>query len=274
MAFNLFFVIVFIFGLFAGSFLNCVVYRLEIKKSFLRGRSFCPKCGHTLAWYDLIPIFSFIALKGRCRYCGQNISIQYPLVELATGLAFLLIFNGSAILATRGLEFSIFKFSNAVNLIFSLVIVCFLEIIFVYDLKHYIIPDKVLYPVIGIVALLRIIDFFSTNYQLPNTNYLFAGLSVAGFFFIIWLASKGRAMGFADAPLGFLLGLWLGFPVILIALFLAFFTGSVAGLVLIGLGRKKMKSPVPFGPFLISGAFIAFFWGEKIWNLYSGFLGF
>ncbi|MCL5010594.1 MAG: prepilin peptidase [Patescibacteria group bacterium] len=261
----MFFVVVFVFGLFVGSFLNCVVYRLEVKKSFLQGRSFCPKCRHTLAWYDLIPVLSFVFLRGKCRYCNKKISWQYPVAELATGLVFLIISNFQFPIFN---QFPIFEFSNIANLIFLLVIVCFLEIIFIYDLKHYIIPSRIIYPAIVIVFLYQLFG----NYPFI-LNFVFAGLAAGGFFFLLWLVSGGRWMGFADAPLGFLLGLWLGFPEILIALFLAFFIGSAVGLILIGLGKKKMKSPVAFGPFLVAGAFIAFLWGEKLWSIYFSFLG-
>ncbi len=86
-------IVVFIFGLIVGSFLNCIIYRLQTDESFLKGRSFCPNCKHTLSWQDLIPIFSFIILKGKCRYCQNKISLQYPLVELATGILFILVLN-------------------------------------------------------------------------------------------------------------------------------------------------------------------------------------
>ena len=127
-------VIVFIFGLIVGSFLNCVVYRLEQDSSFLGGRSFCPLCKHKLSWRDLIPVFSFLILKGKCRYCQQKISWQYPLVELVTGFLFFLVFH-----YTR---------YDIPYIVYGLIITAFLIIIFVYDLKHYLIPDKVIYPAI------------------------------------------------------------------------------------------------------------------------------
>ncbi|PIZ87448.1 MAG: prepilin peptidase, partial [Candidatus Nealsonbacteria bacterium CG_4_10_14_0_2_um_filter_40_15] len=126
---------VFIFGLIAGSFLNCVIYRLEQGQSFLKGRSYCPLCKHTLSWQDLVPVLSFLFLRGKCRYCRQKISLQYPLVELATGILFVLIF--------------LFAF----NFLYYLIMGCFLIIIFVYDLKHYIIPDSVIYPAILISVI-------------------------------------------------------------------------------------------------------------------------
>ncbi len=252
-----------LFGFCCGSFLNCVIYRLEKKKSFIRGRSFCPKCKHILAWYDLIPIFSFLVLQGKCRYCKKKISIQYPLVELATGLLFLLIFNGSPMLTTYG--FQIFK------LFYLLVITCLLEIIFIYDLKHYIIPDKAVYSAILLSLLFVIFNSYVTNYK-SIINPLVAGLFAGVFFFLIWLVSRGKWMGFGDVKLAFLMGIFLGFPDILTAVFFASFIGSIVGLILIALKKKKMKSEVPFGPFLVLGTFIGLFWGEKIIHWYLSFL--
>src|SRR3989344_9670929 len=123
---------IFLFGLIIGSFLNAVIHRLEAKKSVCRGRSFCPKCKHILAWYDLIQLFSFILLQGKCRYCHQKISIQYPLVELATGLLFVLIFPPAGGSANGLTLFQIF------NLSYWFYIISILIVIFVYDLKYYI----------------------------------------------------------------------------------------------------------------------------------------
>jgi len=252
--------IVFIFGCFIGSFLNCVVYRMENKKSFAKGRSFCPKCKHTLAWSDLIPVISFLFLRGKCRYCKKKISWQYPVVEIITGLLFLLIFN----------QFSILEFSK---LLYLLVVSCLLEVIFIYDLKHYIIPDRVIFPAIIIVFLFRILDFIR-NFKLEIRNYdLLLNLTMAivvsaGFFFLLWLISRGRWMGFGDVKLALFMGLFLSWPNILVALFFAFILGSVIGLILIALQKKKMKSQMPFGPFLIAGTFVGLFWGTKIINWY------
>ena len=171
----------FIFGLCIGSFLNCVIYRLEQKKS-LKGRPFCPHSKHTLSWQDLFPVFSFLLLKGKCRYCHKKISIQYPLTEISTALIFLLISNQ-------------FQISNFLNLIFLFYIASVLIIIFVYDLKHYIIPDKILFPAIAIAVIYDLIP----PYNWSNIFYIFlAAVIASAFFLIIFLVSKGRAMGFGD----------------------------------------------------------------------------
>ena len=247
--FNLFFSLaVFIFGLIVGSFLNCVIYRLEQGSSFLRGRSFCPLCKHTLSWRDLIPVFSFLILKGKCRYCQQKISWQYPLVELVTGFLFFLVFY----YARYDIPYTVY----------GLIITAFLIIIFVYDLKHYLIPDKVIYSAISV----SVIWLFYAKYDILNTAY--AAFGAALFFLIIVLISRGKWMGVGDIKLAFLMGLFLGWPAILIALLSAFYTGALAGMGLIISGRKNLKSEVPFGPFLVTGTFLAMFFGEKLVDWY------
>lgn len=278
MIFNLF---VFLFGLVIGSFLNCVIYRMELQEnmpkgsphrkavSFLRGKSFCPHCKHTLNWQDLIPVFSFLFFKGKCRYCHKKISIQYPLVEIATGLVFLLIFNHSTellalVLGQNAKDVEHFGFL-VLSLGFLFYIVSSLILIFVYDLKHYIIPDKVLFPAIAIVFLYQLIFSF----RFLNFNFLLASLGASGFFLIIFLVSGGRWMGFGDVKLAFFMGLFLGYPNILVALFLAFFLGAIIGVGLIFFKNKNLKSEVPFGPFLITGTFLALLWGQEIIGLYT-----
>ena len=158
------YLLIFLFGLSVGSFLNCVVFRLGKKQGFINGRSYCPFCKHFLVWYDLIPVLSFIILYRCCRYCKKRISYQYPLVELATGILFVLI------LITNN-QLSIISY------FYYLLITCFLVIIFVYDLKHFIIPDKILYPAIAISFLYLII-----NYQLLIINYFLSAVGAADFF--------------------------------------------------------------------------------------------
>lgn len=245
---------IFLFGLAIGSFLNCVISRLETGGNFFKGRSFCPYCKHILGWPDLIPLLSFLILKGKCRYCSQKISWQYPLVEFSTGIIFFLIFLTLPSLTNYTYVYFVYLLSMA----------GFLIVIFVYDLKHYIIPDKIIYPAIIIALLYNLI--LNTKYFILNAFP--AALGAAGFFLLIVLISGGRWMGIGDVKLAFLMGLLLSFPNILVALFLAFFSGAIIGLGLIISGKKTLKSEVPFGPFLVTGTFIALFWGQNIINEY------
>ena len=240
---------VFILGLCIGSFVNCATYRLEKKKK-ITGRSFCPSCKHTLSWRDLFPVFSFLLLRGKCRYCHKEISVQYPLVELATGILFMLLFVPQNITAS----------------IFYWIVSCFLIIIFIYDLKHYIIPDKVLFPAIIITLIYRLFENFTS---LPN--FLIAAIIASGFFLAIFLISQGRWMGFGDVKLAVLLGLLLGYPNIFVALFLAFFFGAIIGVILMVFEKKSLKSEIPFGPFLIVGTFVAMLYGNQIIQWYLNF---
>ena len=270
LTFYLLYIFIFLFGLEVGSFLNCVIYRLEKNESFLKGRSYCPHCKHILSWQDLIPIFSFFILKGKCRYCHQKISWQYPLVETATGLLFLLIFNSKFLIFKQffwtpsgGLPVGLLF--NFLNLFYYWIIASFLIIIFVYDLKHYIIPDKIIYLAIIISLIFNFLIF--KQFQIFKYSILSA-FGVAVFLLLIFLLSRGKWLGFGDVKLGFFMGLFLGFPDILVSLFSAYLIGAIIGVGLIISGKKTLKSEVPFGPFLVAGTFIAFFLGEKIINWY------
>ena len=252
----------FLLGLIIGSFLNCVIYRIKENKSFLKGSSFCPKCFHELGFWDLFPVLSFVFLKGRCRYCKEKISFQYPLLELGTGLLFLAVFLDS---------------ENIISLILSLTVFSFFIVIFVYDLKYYLIPDKVIYPAIGSAFLYQLFNGFLSfgwtekafQYLLP---YILSGLGAALFFFLIWLVSKGKWIGFGDVKLGFLIGVFLGFPEVILALFLGSAIGAIIGTGLMVSKKKTLKSEVPFGPFLATGTFIAFFFTQDIISWYLNFL--
>jgi prepilin signal peptidase PulO-like enzyme (type II secretory pathway) len=247
---------IFLFGLVIGSFLNCIIYRLELrefkkeKKSFLRGKSFCPSCKHVLAWYDLIPIISFFILRRKCRYCKKKISIQYPTVELLTALIFLLILNYSNY--------------NLLFTIYHLLIVSLLILIFVYDLKHFIIPDTAVFSIITITFLYNLIF----NSQFLVYNSVLTAIVVSLSFLTIFALSKGRWMGFGDVKLVFFIGLFLGFPLTLVALFFSFLIGAIIGIILILLKKKGLKSEVPFGPFLIIGTYIGLFLGKEIIDWY------
>ncbi|HUS60072.1 MAG TPA: prepilin peptidase [Nevskiaceae bacterium] len=234
---------IFIFGLCVGSFLNVVVYRLNHNLSPFRGRSVCPKCKHKLAWHDNIPLFSFILLRGKCRYCHSPISWQYPLVELAAGILTVVVYQLS------------------VDLIFNLLITYVLIAIFVSDLRYMTIPDKVVYPAIFLSLVYSL-------FGLHDSKFILSGLGAAGFFLILVLITRSRGMGVGDVKLAGLMGLLLGWPRIVVALFLAFLTGSVVGVILILLGKKRFGEHIPFGPFLAGGTWVALFWGWVIWQWY------
>jgi prepilin signal peptidase PulO-like enzyme (type II secretory pathway) len=259
-----FYIFFFILGAVVGSFLNVVILRLKTKEPILKDRSHCPFCKEKLAWQELIPILSFFLQKGRCKQCNKKISIQYPLVEFFTGLIFLLIFN---------FQFSIFNqllnLQFLISTIFWLLISCFLLIIFVYDLKYYLVPDKIIYPAIIVAGIWRLISNIfiqDTKYEIPNTIY--AALIGGGFFLIIVLISRGKWMGIGDIKIGVLMGLLLGLPQVFTALFLAFLSGAVVSIILLTLKRKTLKSEIPFGPFLTTATFITLLWGDVLMRWY------
>ena len=269
----IFYFTIFVLGLIVGSFLNVVIFRLESGEKIVNDRSRCLYCKHTLAWYDLIPVLSFIFLKGKCRYCKKKISWQYPLAEIGTGILFILMLNLFNTPLTPSLEGNYFQYP-ILHLAFWLYIISSLIVIFVYDLKHYIIPDKVIYPAIIIVIGF---DLFN-NFQYPISNiqsafnFLIPAILASGFFYAIVIITRGKGMGEGDVKLAFLMGLILGWPVIIFSVFLAFISGSIVGIYLILTGKKKMKSMIPFGPFLVFGTFIGLFWGKEIIKWYMEIL--
>lgn len=253
---------IFIFGLIIGSFLNCAIWRLYKEESFISGKSYCPSCRHPLGFWDLFPLFSYLFLRGKCRYCGKKISIQYPLVELATGFLFVFIYSHF------GPVSALFSF-DFFQIVFWWIMASFLVAIFVFDFKYYIIPDETIYPAIAVSAVWILYEFCAG--VIGGADVLHIVLSAffsALFFFFLWFFSKGMAMGFGDVKLAILIGLLLGYPDIIPGLFLGFLFGAIMGSVLILFKKKGFKSEIPFGPFLLAGLFVSLFWGEKIINWY------
>lgn len=244
----IFYIFIFILGTAIGSFLNVVIARLKSQESIFKNRSHCPFCNKKLNWQELVPILSFIVQGGKCKNCKERISWQYPLVEFFTGLSFLLIF--------------IYQLP-----IFIYLITCFLIILFVYDLKHYLVPDKIIYPAILVAGIWYLVSSIqNTSYQLLNT--ILAVLIGGGFFLIIVLISKGKWMGIGDIKIGILMGLLLGWDLLFVALFLAFLIGAIVSIVLLILKKKSLKSEIPFGPFLTGATFITLLWGDILIKQY------
>lgn len=252
--------ILFLFGICIGSFLNVVIDRIPMGKSILFGRSHCDFCKKQLAWYDLVPIFSYLFLFGKCRYCHKKLSLQYPFVELCVGILFVALF----FIENPITPFHYFLFFIDVWIIsISFVLV-------VMDIKFRILPDVLLLPLF-LFSLLRIVALSPAN--LPQA--LGIGVVSAVPLLLLYIFSQGRAMGFGDVKLIFILGFLLGFPNILICYYIAFLTGAIAGVILI-LGEKKKfhGTTIAFGPFLILGSVGAALFGEALWQFAKIFLGF
>lgn len=244
---------IFIIGLGIGSFLNSVIYRLDKKGTVLKGRSKCPKCRKKILWYDNIPLLSFFLLNGKCRNCRKKISWQYPLVEFSTAVIFLI---NSFVLIDKA-ELISFELLPIINLLASYVIVSLLIVIFVYDLKNYLILDKIVLP-LAIFAL--VVNFLNFSF----INLVLAGIIGLSFFLIQFIISKGKWIGDGDIRLGLAMGLILGFPKVLVALFLAYFIGSIVAIILVTGTKRNFKSKVPFGPFLAIGTYLTMLFGDII----------
>lgn len=239
-----------------GSFIACAVWRIRMKLSFLWTRSCCPECKKQLAWYDNIPLVSFLWLKGRCRYCRKNISWQYFWIELASALLFLLAAHLHQIHHGVTPEF-----------VRDSIILFLLLFTFVYDLLYQEILDEVtLYPAVILFVLSLVFDWKSVE------SLLFGMLAGAGFFLLQYVLSKGRWIGGGDIRLGAFMGVILGWPLILVALLLAYVGGAIISLGLIAFNKKKMKSQVPFGTFLTIATVAAIFWGDSLVSWYIKFL--
>lgn len=248
------FILIFIFGLFIGSFLNVLADRLPRGESVIKGRSHCEKCRKELVWFDLIPLFSFVFLKGICRYCRTRLSLYYPIIELTTGIMFVLAFFYAG--------FRIYDLGFMISLIYYLFIVSSLIVVFFADLRYGIIPDKIVFPTVLVSFL-----YLALNTKYLILPHLFSAVGAGLFFLLLFLITKGKGMGFGDVKFAFLMGLVLGFPNIIVSLYIAFLTGAVVGCILIVWKRKRLKgTSIPFGPFLVLGTFSAIFWGEFIFQ--------
>ena len=249
----------FVFGLIFGSFLNVIIYRLKTRQNMVFGGSFCPECKNKLKWLDLVPILRFIFLRGRCRYCNKNISWQYPIVEILSGLIWVSIFYQNF---NNNFQFSIFNFQS-ITFLYQIFIFSTLLIVAVYDFKWKIVPDKVIYPAIAIALIYNIFS--------PDNGGLWGALLTAVaaflFFYLIFYFSKGKAMGMGDAKLAILIGLFLSPKMALMAFVLAFVIGAVSGIILMVFDRKTLKSQIALGPFVVIGATIAFFFSSIINNI-------
>ncbi|MDQ3756461.1 MAG: prepilin peptidase [Actinomycetota bacterium] len=242
-------------GLAVGSFLNVVVQRVPVGESVVRPRSRCPNCGTQLASRDNIPVLSWLVLRGRCRTCGTSISARYPLVELVTGALF-------AAVALR--------FPDDAELPAFLALSAGLIALSVVDLEQFLLPNRILYPTLGLTAgLLALAAAVESDWPSLRDAAIGGALGFALLFVIHVVSPKG--MGFGDVRLAGLLGValgWLSVGHVFLGLFLGFLVASVLGVMLIALGIRSRKDRLPFGPFLAAGALVALFVGRPILDWY------
>ena len=252
-------VFVFVFGTLIGSFTNAVLWRLRTGESFIFGRSYCPHCRHELSAPDLVPVFSYVLLAGRCRYCRKGIHPHYIAVELAMGLLFLLF-------ARHDLAGGFTDSSGIARLVLHWYFCVVLTIIFVYDLRYMLILRSVTMPATVIA--------FAANLALGDSAVGLAAACVvgAGFFYAQHALSRGRWVGGGDINLGLLMGAMLGWPHLLLALMLAYVSGASVGIVMLARRSKTWKSQIPFGTFLSLATVVTLLWGDRILAWYFGLL--
>ncbi len=243
--------LIFIYGLLLGSFYNVVGLRVPNGESIVKPRSHCPKCGHVLTPFELVPVLSYVFLRGRCRCCKAPVSLVYPLIELMTGLLFVaapLLIGWSA------------------ELLIAWTLISLIVIIWITDIKYMLIPDKIL--------LVFAIILIAERIFIPLTPWWWDSIAGAavGFGLLLFIAviSKG-GMGGGDIKLYGVLGIALGVKLVLLSFFIATLIGAVFGGLGLLTGKLKRGNPIPFGPFIGIGALAAYFFGNDIitWYLHS-----
>lgn len=263
-------IIIFILGTAIGSFLSATIYRLRNnKKGLLLGNSYCPFCKKNLRWHHLVPVLSWLFLRGKCGYCGKRISVHYLLLEILTGVLFLATFlTWNFIEVSPSLVDSQF-FNYSINwvifekFIFYIIEFSFLTAIFFYDLLYKEIPDFLSLPAIVIAIAGGLI------FGIPTPlNMLMGGTAIFAFFLLQFVLSRGTWMGGGDLRMGALMGVFLGWEKGILALAVSYIIGGIFSLILIAGGKITSKDTLPFGPFLVTGMLITVFWGERILDWY------
>ncbi|MBI5787669.1 MAG: prepilin peptidase [Candidatus Schekmanbacteria bacterium] len=244
------------FGMLIGSFLNVCIYRMPKGESLAFPASHCPQCQTALHFYDNIPVLSYLFLRGKCRFCKAPISEQYPLVELLTGLLFML---------------TVLRFGFSLSVPVYATLQAILIVAIFVDAAHMIIPDKITIPGIIIGFLASFLPRHPVSWQ----NSLLGILVAGGFLYLVAVLSvvilKKEGMGGGDIKLAAAIGAFLGWQRSFLAVMLGAFLGSVVGIALILIRRKGRKEYIPFGPFLACGAIISLYWGNELIDWYLSF---
>ena len=258
-------------GLALGSFINALIWRMHVnqttkqKLSIANGRSMCPNCKHQLAWYDLIPVISWLTLGGKCRYCKKPISIQYPVVEI--------IFSALLVVSYLWWPYELGSLVSWVLFSLWVVMLVLLVAMALYDIKWLELPTELIY-LLGIVSTMfvgvMVVDQEKTQLLLSS---VIGAIGLGGLFYILYQVSKGGWIGGGDVRLGFVMGLFLGWQQALLGLSLAAYIGTLIVVVAVVVGKYKKRMKLPFGPLLITGWFISFLWGQQIIDWYLGLIG-
>ena len=236
-------------GLLVGSFLNVVIARLPEGRSLWAPRSACPGCRTTIAWYDNVPLLSFLLLRGRCRHCAMPIPWRYPAVEAVTGIAFALAW---AVLGPT------------LGFLAGAMLLALLIAVTGIDLRHQIIPDVITLPGIGLGVVAA---WLTARVSLVES---LLGVLVGGGIFLLIILLSGGGMGGGDMKLGAMLGAFLGWKLALVAVLLAVLSGGLVAVALLLLRRRGRKEAIPFGPYLALGGAVALLWGDGLLAWYLG----
>lgn len=243
------YIVIFIYGIMIGSFVNVLIYRIPKRENIAIEHSHCMNCGHRLRWYDLVPLFSWLFLRGKCRYCKSKISIQYPLVEFINGVGYVLIF------VMCGLNLSSILYSLCFSMLVAITVI---------DWRTYEIPLGLNIVILTLGVIQCILDY--GNWKL----YLIGMVSVSGFLFLLMIITAGRGMGDGDVKLMFAAGLLLGWKKIILALIIGCILGSIIHLILMKVSKKGRM--LAFGPYLSAGILLAILFGDQLISLYIGTL--
>lgn len=247
--------ILFLLGIIIGSFLNVCIYRIPEDKNVIFPRSHCTNCSTPLKWYDLIPIISFLQLRGKCRYCSGKISPRYSAIEFINGIIYVFLY---------------FNFGISLSSIYYGFLVSILLVVFFIDVDHQIIPDILVLVILTWDILYKLIDYFVHKASLNLISYLGSLAIGAILFVLIFILSKG-GIGGGDIKLIGVFGFILGFPKILVNIFLSFILGGIVSIFLLIFKIKERRDPIAFGPFLILGFLVSLFKGNEIilWYIYN-----
>lgn len=250
------------FGLCFGSFINALVWRLKNKKDWVKERSQCPRCGHQLAAKDLVPALSWLYLRGRCRYCKKPISSQYPIVELTMAAVFIL----SYIYWPQPLQ-------GGQLVLFAAWLACSIGLLalLVYDLKWMLLPNTILYPALFIAVAGKLIYLleFEDHKLHAAAMWALSILVASGIFWLLFMLSDGKWIGYGDVRLGWITGTLLQTPLkSALMIFLASVIGTITILPLIAAGKRRLSAKIPYGPFLIAATFVCLLFGEGIIDWY------
>lgn len=258
----------FLLGAIMGSFLSVVILRSITQESWVSGRSHCDSCKNTIAWYDNIPLLSFVLLKGRCRHCQEPILPLHPMVEVITGVLFVWWYWGG---------FIFFRLTqtplSVLQPIFWLAVGLILVYLFIIDLNYMILPDKPVALLLVFAGLYRVL-LVTTGIMRVEDFYKMIAVSIASFLFFLslWFLTKGKGFGMGDVKLVVPLSLLLGGEKTIVALFLSFILGATVGVILIAFGKSKLKTAIPFGPFLIISTLLSLLWGDALYFWYWSLL--